>query len=209
MRGPGSTVTTTETMLQQELQVLYDWQREFSRELADWEREQQERLAATDSAVPTPDASSPVNFFEAQLASVLAAIRDSDRNVLTVTDSGAPGVPAGPAGPDAPGDSPGDGSGIVVETPGGTRHRTRGSSPDLSGIALPAGFPTEYPVRVTFTVNSRGEVVSAGPSPPTPSGDLNARIRSAVQGWQFEAVSPGSPLVEGSVTIIVETATRR
>lgn len=196
-----------DTQLQQELQILYDWQQQYREEIAEWEALQQERLAAADAVTPQPDASSPVNFFESQLASVLAAIRDTNRNVLTVTEGSAPGDPA--RAPSSPGPTGGDGSGILVESPGGVRHRIHGSSPDLTGISLPAGFPPEYPVRVVFSVNSRGEVVAAAASPPTPSHELNARIRDAVQGWRFETVTAGSPLVEGSVTIIVETAARR
>ena len=204
LRSPATT-TITETQIQQDLQVLYDWQQEFRQELADYEALQQERLTAAESVAPQPDTTSPVNFFEDQLARVLAAIRDSDRNVITVTEGRAPVPGAEPDDPDA---AAGDGSGIAIESAAGTRRRTSGTSPDLSGLALPPGFPAEYPVRVVFTVGSSGEVVTATPSPPTPSQELNDRIRTAVQRWRFEP-APGSPPVQGSVTIIVETSTIR
>lgn len=197
--------TADEDRLERELEVLYDWQQQVQQELAAYEEQQQQRLSATDSAAPTPTVSTRENFLANQLTQMLTAIRETSRNVITVGDPNGP--PATP-GPGAQERSGGDGSGIVVDAPGGARSRISGSSPDLTGLSLPPGFPAEFPVRVVFSVDPRGEVLSPRLSPVTPSAELNNRIQNAVRDWRFEPAQ-GSSSVQGSVTIIVETSTRR
>ncbi|SIQ83915.1 TonB family C-terminal domain-containing protein [Alkalispirochaeta americana] len=195
--------------VEQEIAELYQWQQEFQETLAAHDQEQQERLSATES-LPEQERSALRRSFSEELSRMLAELRQTGEQVVTSADLETP---------DAVSDQPrdrADSSGISIPAQdrsrdtgsGGRRLRVGGGSPDLQGLALPAGFPPEYPVRVIFSVNARGEVISARLAPPTPSDALNQRIRRAVQEWRFEP-SEGSPPVEGSVTIIVETKARQ
>lgn len=191
-----------------DLERFYDWQKQFSEELADYQRQQDAvRSDAIESTPREQEISGTETFIADQLNRILDAIRTADRNVITLRDDNGPESP-GSDHDTATADDRGDGSGIEIDTPGGTRRRVTGSGLDLREVSLPAGFPAEYPVRVVFRVNAQGEVFSARPTPPTPSVELNSSISTAVEQWRFEP-APGSSPVEGSVTIIVDTATRR
>jgi hypothetical protein len=213
LRAPSPTPGVDTAVLEEDLRVFYQWQENFEAELRAYEEEQDERFSGDELGTTRPDAAPGESELARQLSRMLAAIRDASNNVVTATEgedgSDRPGASPSddPTGPDGP-EAGGDGSGVSVGSGTGTRYRVSGGSPDLRGLSLPAGFPAEYPVQVVFSVNSFGGVTQVRLSPPTPVSELNRRIREAVERWQFQT-APGSSSVNGSVTIIVETTTRR
>lgn len=184
---------------QAEVAQFYRWVSERQQQLSEYDARQRRREDATG---PTDAPATTQEDSDLQ-----AALRQFIQNITTRSDNVVTASP-GPGDPDTPGPS-GEPSGVTVGGPGGPRRRTSGGAPSLAGLNLPPGFPPAYAVHVTFRVSPQGQVVRSTVIPPTPYPELDRRITAAVDQWRFEPASDGgSSVVEGSVTILVDTSVR-
>lgn len=184
---------------QAEVAQFYRWVLERQQQLSEYDARQRRREDATGPA------DAPATTQED--SDLQAALRQFIQNITTRSDNVVTASP-GPGDPASPGHS-GEPSGVTVGGPGGPRRRTSGGAPSLAGLNLPPGFPPAYAVHVTFRVSPQGQVVRSTVIPPTPYPELDRRITAAVDQWRFEPASDGgSSVVEGSVTILVDTSVR-
>ncbi|MCG8479063.1 MAG: energy transducer TonB [Spirochaetales bacterium] len=201
--APSQSASAEAAFLEQQLQALYDWQETYRRDLEAWEAEQSTGADAGEPSTP-PLRPEIDGALERELDRLVDAIRGASTNLI---DTAAPGDGEPLATPDA---DPVQEGGIAIGEGDGRRARIAGDSVALDTVSLGAGFPAEYPVSVRFRVDAAGRVVSASVFPPTPAPDLDFAIIEAVRTWVFQpAPSSDSPVVEGTVTIIVETRAGR
>ncbi|MFA7565645.1 MAG: energy transducer TonB [Alkalispirochaeta sp.] len=212
------------------MEEIQKTQEDYLEALKEWETRQQ-RLSDRTSASATDPAADPTadptttpqstatntspgfTTYQDALSRMIAGIESSDNNVIRTNPGATPGTTPDPTPGSGPATSDGTaGPGIAGVTVGdgvGRRQLVKGSSPDLSHVQLPPGFPPEYLVVVTFQVGSDGVVRSAQLQQPTPVPELDALLRAAVQSWRFEpapaSTAGGSSVARGSVTIVVDT----
>lgn len=201
-----------------QLDRIYTEQSDYFDELAAY-RDRQSDAAAdamdSDGSEPDSEAASPtdserLNSLAAALSRMIAGIENADNVVSAVTD-GEPGATDGD--PDDSRESPGDGPGsgtISLGDGAGARTLVYPEDPriDLSGVELPAGFPPDYVVPVSFRVDAAGVVVDATADPRVPSQALISAVETQIETWRFQS-APGSRIVTGSITILVQTGNRR
>ncbi len=201
--APSESRSTDAAFLNEQLQALYDWQEAYRRDLEVWEAEQAQRLDGGEVA-PRPLQPEIEGALARELDRLVDAIRSGSTNVIETAS------PGDREPPDAAETDSAASGGIAIGDGDGRRTRLRGDPIALDTVSLGAGFPAEYPVSVRFRVNAAGRVVSASVFPPTPEPGLDSALVEAVRTWIFQpAPSPDSPVVEGSVTIIVETRAGR
>jgi TonB family protein len=205
---PATTTETSEWDASQ-LDQIVAIQEEYLRELEEYEARQQALLddtsdgsTSTDQAQESPDSAPRFADFQDALSRMISGIESADNVVRTTPDDSS-----ATTGTTSSQDANGPGiDGVTVGEGTGQRQLVAGSSPDLSSVELPAGFPPEYLVVVDFTVAGNGAVTWAAPRRPTPVPQLDSVLSAAVRSWQFQpAPSGGSSSVRGSVTIVVDT----
>ncbi|AFG38015.1 energy transducer TonB [Spirochaeta africana] len=84
----------------------------------------------------------------------------------------------------------------------GNRVRIGGSDPMLSNTLLRSADPPVLTAMVSFVVDPQGRVVDLQFEKSSGNNEIDARIRSAVQGWQFTP-APGSRNARGEITYTI------
>lgn len=162
-----------------------DFQNQVLQALAEYNAQQAQR--STDAPADRPDATSDG---QSELATLLAQLDDQIDRLAASGDAidlsrPEPGRPSGSGGPTVQG-----------------RARISGSGVDLSGIELPAQFPSRLMYTVAIEVSPEGATRVRSVRGGFPSAAIQARIEQAVSGWVFE---PGAASATADLAVVIET----
>lgn len=147
----------------------------------------QQAQRSSDAAADQPDAGTDS---QSELATLLAQLDDQ------IDRLAASGDAIDLSGPES--DRPSSFGGPTVQG----RSRISGSGVDLTGIELPAQFPSRLMYTVAIEVSPEGATRVRSVRGGFPSAAIQARIEQAISGWVFE---PGLASATADLAVVIET----
>lgn len=147
----------------------------------------QQAQRSSDAAADPPDAGTDS---QSELATLLAQLDDQ------IDRLAASGDAIDLSGPES--DRPSSSGGPTVQG----RARISGSGVDLTGIELPAQFPSRLMYTVAIEVSPEGATRVRSVRGGFPSAAIQARIEQAISGWVFE---PGLASATADLAVVIET----